>query len=64
MDRKSWERRNFVFAFSETNREVESQRLELHHAKQWADHAQRENSGLFAELAQSAKKITQNIVKN
>ena len=31
-----------IFALYETNRELESQRLELYQATQWADQAQRE----------------------
>ena len=34
----------------ETSRELESQRLELHQANQWADQAQREKSNLCGEL--------------
>ena len=36
VDRKSWERRNSDVALYETNRELESQRLELYQADQWA----------------------------
>ena len=34
--------RNSDIALYETNRELESQRLELYQANPWADHAQRE----------------------
>ena len=36
-------------ALSETNRELETQRLELHQANQWADQAQREKINLSGE---------------
>ena len=51
MDRKSRERRNSGVALCQTNQQLESQRLELYQANQWADQAQRENSRLFGELS-------------
>ena len=43
MDIRNWEHRNADIAFFyETNRELESQRLGLYQANQWADQAQRE----------------------
>ena len=49
MDRNSRVRRNSGVALHQTNQQLESQRLELHQANQWADRAQRENSRLFGE---------------
>ena len=42
MDIRIWEQRNADIALHETNRELESQRLELYQANQWTDQAQRE----------------------
>ena len=47
MDRRNWEQRDAVVALYESNRELKSQRLELHQATQCADQAQRENTNLF-----------------
>ena len=47
---RNWEQRNSDIAFYETNRELESQRLELYQANQWADQAQRENINLCGEV--------------
>ena len=49
-DIRNWEQSNADIALHETNRELESQRLELHQADQWADQAQREKISLFGEL--------------
>ena len=46
MDRKSWERRISDLALYETNQQLETQRLELYQANEWADQTQRENSRL------------------
>ena len=43
IDRRNWEQRNADIAVYETNRQLESQRLELYQENQWADQAQREN---------------------
>ena len=51
LDRRSWE----------TNEQIETQRLELLQANQWADQAQRETNRLLGEL--STKKISQKITK-
>ena len=51
MDRKSWERRNSDIAQYETNQQLESQRLELYQANQWAGQAQQENSRPFGEVS-------------
>ena len=50
MDIRHWERRNSDIALFETNRELESQRLELYKANLWADQAQREKINLCGEL--------------
>ena len=42
MDIRNWEQRNSDIALYETNRELESERLERCQANQWADQAQRE----------------------
>ena len=47
IDTRSWERRSYDVALYETNQQRESQRLELCKANQWADQAQRENSGIW-----------------
>ena len=63
MDMRNWEPRNADIALHETNRELESQRLE-HQASQWAIQAQREK--IFFELdmrEESSKKIAQDIAK-
>ena len=52
MDKRNWEQRNSDMALSETNRDIESQRLELYEANQWADHAQREKMNLCEKVAQ------------
>ena len=41
MGRKSWERIKFVVALFETKQQLESQRLDLFQANQWADQAQK-----------------------
>ena len=46
---KHWEK-NSDIAVSEINQEVESQRLQLEHANQWADQAQRDKISLCREL--------------
>ena len=50
MDTRNWERRNADIALYETDRELESQRLELYQANQCADQAQREKSNKSGEL--------------
>ena len=50
MDRTNWEQRNADIALYETNRDLESQTLELYHANQLADQAQREKINLCGEL--------------
>ena len=44
-----WEHRSSDAALDETNRELESQRLELQNAHQWADQAQREKGSVYVE---------------
>ena len=50
MDIRNWEQRNSDIAINETNRELETQRLEQYQANQWADQAQREKINLCGEL--------------
>ena len=47
---RRWEQKSWDMALFETNRELESHRLELHQANQWADQAQREKVNLCGEL--------------
>ena len=42
MEIKDLERRNSEYALIESQRELESQRVQLRQASQWADEAQRE----------------------
>ena len=46
METRKWEKRSSDMALCETNRELESQRVELFQAYQWADQAQRERINL------------------
>ena len=50
MDMRNWEQRNADIALCETNRKLESQRLELYEAKQWAAQAHREEMSLRGDL--------------
>ena len=50
MNIRNWEQRNSDIAQYETNRELESQRLELYQANQWAGQAQREKINLCGDL--------------
>ena len=48
MEIRNWEeQKSFDMALCETNRELQPQRLELYHANQWADQAQREKISLI-----------------
>ena len=47
---KNWEQRDCDVALYETNRELESQRLELWQANGWTDQAQREKKNVCGEL--------------
>ena len=64
MDRISWERRNSDFALFETNQQLESQRLALHQANQWADQAQMENHRIFEELTMKSNLYQENHARN
>ena len=46
MEIKDWEKRSSQIALCESQREVESQRMQLHQAKQWVDQAQGEKINL------------------
>ena len=50
MDVREWEKRRSDLALYETNRELESQRLELDQSNRWADQALRERISLHGEL--------------
>ena len=50
MEIQNVERRNSEYALIESQRELESQRLQLLEANQWADQAQRERIHLCSEL--------------
>ena len=50
MEIRNWDRRNSQYALYDTNRELESQRLELSQAIQWSDRAQREKINSCGEL--------------
>ena len=50
MDIRNEEQRNADIALFETNRELESRRLELYQANQRAEQAQRENINLFGDF--------------
>ena len=66
MDIRNWEPQNGDSALHETNRELESQRLELHQANQWADQAQTEKINVWRtgnEKQKSSKKIVQETAK-
>ena len=47
METRKWEKTSSDLALYETNRELESRRLELYQAHQWADQAQRERINLY-----------------
>ena len=50
MDRKSWEGKCSDIVMYEINQQLESQRLEVSQANQWADQAQMENRRTIEEL--------------
>ena len=60
MDIRIWEQRNADIALYETNRELNSQRLELHQANQWAGQAQREKINSFGALEMRNKIFQEN----
>ena len=67
MDIRNWERRNSDIALYETIRELESQRLELYQANEWADQAQREKMNLCGEIGNEKQTLpgkSQEIAKN
>ena len=47
MEIRNWETRNSDIALHETHQELESQRLQLQQANQWADQAQKEREDKF-----------------
>ena len=50
MESRNWEKRNSESALYETHQKLESQRLQLQLANQWAAQAQREKISLCEEL--------------
>ena len=58
MDIRNWEQRDADIALHETSRELESHRLELHQANQWAD--EREKINLFGELEMRNRHFREN----
>ena len=66
VEARNWEKRNSDIAFHAINREIESQRIQLHQACRSADQAQRDKISLYGELELrigSSKKIMQEIAK-
>ena len=53
-------RRNSDMALYETNRQVESQLMELYHVDQWAGQAQMENHRIYEELAMKSRLYQEN----
>ena len=64
MDIRNWEQRNSDIAICKTNRELESQRLELYQVNQWADKAQREKINLCGELEMRNRLLQQSRARN
>ena len=64
MDIKEWERRNSEFAPCESQRELESQRLHLRQASEWADQAQRETKSLCGDLELRNRHHRENYTKS
>ena len=60
---RNWTQTSSDMALSEINRELESQRLELYQANQWADQAQREKISLCGELEMSTGLFLENRAK-
>ena len=61
---RNWEQRNSDCALYETNRELESQRLELYPANQWADQAQREKMNLCGELEMRSRLFQESFARD
>ena len=57
-------KKKFWPALYETNREVESQRLELYQAHQWADQSQREKINLCGELEMRSRLFQESHARN
>ena len=55
MEIQNWEQRNSEHALFESQRELDSQRLQLLEANQWADQAQRERIHLCSELEMKSR---------
>ena len=65
MDMKSWERRNTDMARYETNRQLESQQMELYHANEWASQAQMEHRRIINDEEQTlSRKSLQRLLRH
>ena len=64
MQIKIWEARNSDMALCETNRELESQRLELYQAKQLADQAQREKINSCGQVEKRNSEFQDSCARN
>ena len=64
MEIRIWEKRNSDNALCETHQELESQRLQLQQANQWADQAQREKINLRGELEKRSRLNRENRAKD
>ena len=63
MEIRNWAKRNSDIAHYEINLELESQRLHVQHANQWADQAQREKISFCGELEMRNRLFRENRAK-
>ena len=64
MEIRKWEERSSDMALHETNRELESERLDLYQAHQWADQAQREKINLCDQLEMRNRLFNESRARN
>ena len=64
MEIRNWEKINSDIALLETHQELESQRLQLQQANQWADQAQREKINLSGQLETRNRLFRENRAKD
>ena len=64
MDRRNWEQRNTDITLYETNQELESQRLGLYQATQWADQTQRKKDQFLWKTDQNLSRKSSKRLKN
>ena len=64
MEIRNWEKRNSDIAYYQINLELESQRLQVQQAIQWADQAQREKVSLCGELEMRNSLFRENRAKD